>query len=109
MIKVLNGKKVGFIGKNKIYIGRNSYGFKGSVLNNKFKIGKDGNRDEVVEKYRRWLWIEFKKKGKVYEELVRISKQVIEGKEVELICWCSPQRCHGDVVKSCIEWMVKSL
>lgn len=107
-IKVLNGKKAGFLGEDKIYIGRNSYGLKCSVLSNKFKIGIDGNRDEVVEKYRRWLWIEFNKKGEVYEELVKISKRVIEGEEIKLVCWCSPEKCHGDVIKSCIEWMIES-
>ena len=49
MFKVVNGKQVGFIGENKLYIGRNSYGQKGSVLQNKFKVGKDGSRSNVVE------------------------------------------------------------
>lgn len=108
MLKVVNGKKVGFLGINKIYIGRNSYVSKGSVLNNNFKIGQDGNRNEVVEKYRKWLWQEYKKKGEVYQELVRIKNKVIKGEEVELVCWCSPQKCHGDVVKNCVEWMIES-
>ncbi len=108
MLKVVNGKKVGFLGINKIYIGRNSYVSKGSILNNKFKIGQDGNREGVVEKYRIWLWQEYKKKSGVYQELVRIKDKVIKGEEVELVCWCSPQKCHGDVIKKCVEWMIKS-
>lgn len=108
MLKVVNGKQVGFVGVNKIYLGRNSYGQKGSVLQNKFKIGRDGSRSEVVEKYRKWLWVEFNKKEEVYEELVRIGNLVKEGKDVELVCWCKPLDCHGDVVKSCVEWMIRS-
>ncbi|MGK7898232.1 MAG: DUF4326 domain-containing protein [Xenococcus sp. (in: cyanobacteria)] len=107
MLKVVNGKKVGFVGINKIYVGRDSYSLKGSILKNKFRIGKDGNRDEVVEKYRKWLWIEFNKKGEVYEELVRISKRVIEGENIELVCWCKDLKCHGDIIKSCVEWMIR--
>lgn len=107
MLRVLNGKKVGFVGKDKIYIGRKCYGLEGSVLRNEFVIGQDGNREEVIEKYRKWLWIEWKKKGEVYEELMRIGKLVKEGKNVELVCWCKPLGCHGDVVKKCVEWMIK--
>lgn len=107
MLRVLNGKKVGFIGEHKIYIGRNGYGLNGSILANKFLIGRDGNRDEVIEKYRQWLWIEWNKKGKVYNELVRICNLVKEGKNIELVCWCKPLSCHGDVVKKCVEWMIK--
>ncbi|MDV3002444.1 MAG: hypothetical protein N5P05_004099 (plasmid) [Chroococcopsis gigantea SAG 12.99] len=109
MIKVVNGKKAGFVGKDKIYIGRSNsfYNLKASVLMNKFVIGKDGNREEVIEKYKKWLWMEFKKGGEVYEELVRIGKKVKEGESVELVCYCVPMGCHGNVVKRCIEWMIK--
>ena len=106
-LSVVNGKVVGFDGKGKVYIGRGSYGKKGSVLGNKFVVGKDGNRNEVVEKYRKWLWVEFKKKSKVYEELVRIGRKVKNGEKVDLVCWCAPKRCHGDVVRNCIKWMIK--
>lgn len=113
MIKVVNGKKVGFIGKDKIYIGRKSYryGLKDSVLRNKFVIGKDGNREEVVQKYRKWLWENIQEKlsnkyNKVWNELVRIGKKVLEGENVELVCYCKPLSCHGDVIVSCIKWMI---
>jgi hypothetical protein len=107
MLRILNGKKDGFLGKDKIYIGRKGYGLNGSVLANKFVIGKDGTREEVIEQYRKWLWLEFNKKGEVYEELVRIGKLVKAGNNVDLVCWCKPLACHGDVVKSCVEWMIK--
>lgn len=109
MITVINGKKEGFLGKDKIYIGRKneSYHLNSSVLGNPFTIGKDGDRKEVVEKYRKWLWKEIQEKGEVYQELVKIGKQVKEGNEIKLVCWCKPLDCHGDVVKKCIEWMMK--
>jgi hypothetical protein len=109
MLDVINGKVNGFVGSSKIYIGRGnkSYGVVSSVLQNRFKIDRDGNRDEVVEKYRKWLWVEVNKKGEVFDELVRIAKKVKMGEKVELVCWCKPLKCHGDVVKSCIEWMIR--
>ena len=77
------------------YVGRPS------VLGNPFKIGIDGDRKEVIDKYRGWLWEEIKKKGDVYVELVRLSKidKLILG------CWCSPDPCHAEVVRNAIVWL----
>jgi len=67
------------------YIGRPD------ILGNPFKIGKDGTREEVIEKY------------KLYA-LKRIEQDLIFAKEVEsckdqvLGCWCKPKACHGDVI-----------
>ena len=64
-----------------MYIGR------GSKWGNPYVIGKDGNRDEVIEKYR--LYIE-----RTPELLCAISE--LKGKN--LVCFCKPQRCHGDIL-----------
>lgn len=110
MLKVLNIKKVDLsYGLNMIYIGRkNSYKkVNGSVLANIYTIGKDGNREEVIEKYRKWLWLKIKNKDqKVMNELIKIGKKVKNGKKVNLVCWCSPKGCHGDVLVRCIKWMI---
>lgn len=109
MIQVTNGKIDGFIGQNKIYIGRKnkSYKLKNSALSNPFLIGQDGNRDEVIKKYCKWICEEVKKKGAVYQELVKIAKRVKKGENIELVCWCKPLKCHGNVIKKCLEWMIK--
>ena len=73
-----------------------------SVLGNPFIIGRDGNRDEVIAKYRAWLWSEIKKRGAVYNELIRLAKA--DG-EVVLVCYCKPLPCHGDVIIKAIEWL----
>lgn len=96
---------------NYIYIGRKFGDLEGSILKNKFKIGRDGNREEVIVKYKRWLWMEMKKgikgeKNEVWEYLKYLSKLVKEGKEIELACWCKPRACHGDVVKLALKWMI---
>lgn len=108
MLKVINGKKDGFIGEHKIYIGRRSQYHPGSILQNKFKIGVDGTRAQVVTKYRRWLWDEFNKKGAVYKELMAISKRVANNEYLELVCWCKPKDCHGDIIKRCVIWVIEN-
>lgn len=64
-----------------IYIGR------GSKWGNPFEIGKDGTREEVIEKYR--LYILNK------PELLN-SLPELKGKT--LGCFCKPKPCHGDVL-----------
>ena len=73
-----------------VYIGR------GSAFGNPFRIGEDGNRKEVIEKYRRWF---LKKIGSDPEFRREVWK--LEGKS--LVCFCSPLACHGDVLKWWLE------
>jgi len=89
-----------------VYVGRGCYGFGKSVLANPFVIGKDGDRNEVIEKYRKWLWIEYNKGGEARNELERLSDIVRRGDRLVLMCWCKPKACHGDVIKRCIDWML---
>ncbi len=71
---------------NDVYIGR------GSIWGNPFKIGADGTREEVVSKYERYL---------------RIRKDLLERlpelKGKNLVCFCAPLACHGDVLKKALE------
>ncbi len=92
------------------YVGRKFKDINGSALGNPFKIGKDGSRQDVVAKYRQWLWQKVQKgmKGEdnqVWQELLNLLEYYKENGEMSLICWCYPQACHADVVKSCLEWL----
>ena len=55
---------------------------------NPFEIGKDGDREEVVEKYAEWLLAQ--------PELVEKAKEELRGKV--LGCWCAPKLCHGNIL-----------
>lgn len=110
---VVNGKTHGFLNSDTIYIGRKNsyYQLLESPLANPFVIGKDGGREEVIAKYRRWLWNEIKAgfngaNNGVFRELVRIAKLVKEGKKVNLACYCKPKECHGDVLVKAINWLI---
>jgi len=108
-ISVINLKGKGVMeSSNFVYIGRKFGEYEGSVLGNRFKSGRDGSREVVVDVlYRDWLWKEYQKKGEVYRELERIKNLVLGGNNVMLGCWCFPLKCHGDIVKKCVEWMLK--
>jgi hypothetical protein len=64
-----------------VFIGRPS------LWGNPFKIGRDGTREEVIEKFRQYL------KGQPH--LIEIAKEHLKGKV--LGCYCKPLHCHGDV------------
>ena len=75
--KVVHCKKAGF----DVYIGRPS------KWGNPFVIGKDGNREQVIEKYRRWV---------LGQPALMAALPELKGKT--LGCWCAPHPCHGDVL-----------
>lgn len=103
MITVVNKKSVYWdIGAYVVYIGRPS------LLGNPFHVGKDGTRNEVIEKYRVWLRGEYKKRGEVYWELVRLAKLSLTS-DIALACWCAPLACHGDVVRIAVENIAERL
>ena len=52
-----------------------------------FTIGKDGDREEVIQKYIAWL-----------ENQPELLASIHELKGKILGCWCSPNACHGDVL-----------
>ena len=72
-----------------IYIGRPS------KWGNPFVIGIDGNREEVINKFRTYARSKFNKSD--LEEL--------KGKN--LGCYCKPLACHGDVLEEMIKEELK--
>jgi predicted RNA-binding Zn-ribbon protein involved in translation (DUF1610 family) len=66
---------------NSVYIGRPS------PWGNPFIMGRDGTRAEVIAKYRAWI-------AEQPDLLMRLHELI--GKD--LVCWCAPLPCHGDVL-----------
>lgn len=81
MAQVLN-KLRDEIPKDSVYIGRPS------KWGNPFVIGRDGSRGEVIRKYEAWI--------RKDPDLVESAKRELRGKD--LVCFCSPKPCHGDVL-----------
>lgn len=70
-----------------VYIGRPS------KWGNPFTIGKDGSREEVLEKYVRWFLDR--------PDLIEQARKELKGKT--LGCWCAPKTCHGHVIAEVID------
>ena len=51
------------------------------------RIGKDGTRDEVIKKYQTWLL-----------QQLGLLADLPELRGKDLVCWCAPERCHGDIL-----------
>ncbi len=67
--------------KYSVYIGR------GSKWGNPFVIGRDGTREEVIEKYEKYL----RSNSDLMASLSELKGEVLG-------CFCKPQACHGDVL-----------
>ena len=112
MIKVSNGYIVGWDSGH--YIGRGGKGKKGSALANPFKLKNSSDteeRDRIIAKYRKWLWQKIQLKEQVVMAELFYLKELAITKDVNLLCFCKQATrevaCHGDVIKSCLEWMMK--
>jgi len=68
--------------ENDVYIGR------GSKWGNPFRIGAHGSRAEVIAKYEEYL---------LSSPHLLTALPELRGKN--LVCFCAPLPCHGDVLK----------
>jgi hypothetical protein len=85
-----------------VYIGR------GSALGNPFRISDTLSRDDVIRMYTAWLLPRLRRSSKNYDATAhgamrRILKSHRSGNQINLVCFCAPQACHGDVIKRLIE------
>ena len=87
---VVNLRKEAF----DVYIGRTGHGQDG-YFGNPFVLGRDGNRAEVIRKYREW----FEQRIKA-DPIFRARIEALRGKR--LGCFCKPLACHGNVI---VEWL----
>lgn len=80
-----------------------------TVLGNPFGIGRDGTRDEVIAKYREWLWGQIEERGEVWEALLRLLSRARRAGDngLGLACWCAPKRCHAEIIRAALIWMDK--
>lgn len=89
---------------DNVYIGRKGIVFIdgkrfpsfSSKFANPYKVGKNGNRKEVIEKYKKYMSHKIEKDESLLSELL-----LLKGKN--LGCWCHPEACHGDVLLKLIQ------
>lgn len=71
-------------------------------LGNPFRIGQDGTRLQVIQKYRRWL----------YERIMAGDRTVLDAlaqltEDSVLVCSCVPEPCHAEVIEKAWLWAKK--
>ena len=64
---------------------------------NPYKLGADGDREQVIARYRADLWRRIRAGEVTLEELAELDG-------CWLACWCEPLPCHGDVLARAAEW-----
>ena len=66
---------------------------------NPFVIGRDGTREEVIDKYSLWLFdqLEYENSPITLHKLADLNGKVLG-------CFCKPKECHGDVLVRASKW-----
>jgi hypothetical protein len=67
-----------------------------SIFGNPFKIGVDGDRIQVIEKYREWFYKRILTDAKFRDRIHSLKGHVLG-------CWCVPELCHGMVIIEYLE------
>jgi Domain of unknown function (DUF4326) len=85
------GRKPNEVGPNEVYIGRATRnGWRKSKWANPFRLARNAGqeqRDEVIAMYRLWV-----------QRQPALMTTVPELRGKDLVCWCAPEKCHGDVL-----------
>lgn len=68
-----------------VYIGRPT------IFGNPFEVGRDGTREEVLEKFKQYFL-----KRLAQDSAFRQAVRALRGKR--LVCWCVPLPCHGQII-----------
>lgn len=66
-----------------------------TIFGNPFHRGKDGDRDEVVRKYRGYFHRRVTVDAAFREAVLRLKGKTLG-------CHCAPKKCHGSVIA---EWL----
>lgn len=80
----------------KTYKGEYTYIGRGSPFGNPFIMGKDGDRDEVINKHRDYFFRRIES-----DPDFRVAVMGLQGKT--LGCYCAPKICHGNTIKAFLD------
>ncbi len=83
-----------YVGRGRVvFIDGERYPKEDSPFCNPFKIGRDGTRAEVLQKFRDYIW----------KNPVLVTKLMEATKNVKILgCWCKPEDCHADILREVI-------
>lgn len=78
-----------------VYVGRVGLGSDGR-FGNPYRIGKNGTREEVLEKFRKYFYNRIATDDKFHLEVLQL-------KGLRLGCFCAPRPCHADVLAAYLD------
>lgn len=81
--------------KGIVFIDGERYPKHDSMWANPFKVTDNDTRENVLDKYEKYIIAKIRK-----ENLV---DQLLKLKGKNLGCWCKPEACHGDILLKLIE------
>jgi hypothetical protein len=101
-------------GENWVYVGRPSrrgaytmgLGPDGE-LGNPWSTPRDGTRDQVCDRYEKWLRVEYENTPRRKESVDRLVRSLRHHGNLTLVCWCSPERCHADFLAYAVLTLVQ--
>ena len=92
---------------NDIYIGRGSpLGNKWSHMENTKAEHKVSTREEAISKYSENFHHAMMNDALFARGVDIITETLLRGQDVNLVCYCKPASCHGDVIKKHIDHRV---
>ncbi len=78
-----------------------------SVLGNPFKLSKNASiyqRGIVCDRYEDYIeGLIVERNERIIMELDRLYRIYKECNMLKLYCWCTPKRCHAEIIKRIIE------
>jgi hypothetical protein len=95
----------------RTYKGPGEYIGRPSILGNPYSVVKghpEFTREKVIGYYRNWLKGRFAGRHQVTIAEIRRLVDWAANNDLNLICWCAPLACHGDVLKECIESLIST-
>lgn len=80
-------------GSSGVYVGRPS------VLQNIFFKERERQRQKVINEFEEWIESQLDHGNyEIESELERIKAIILQQGWVRLVCWCSPKRCHSEII-----------
>ena len=86
MTRVVNKNKE----KYDVYVGRPS------IFGNPYILKDESERDLVIARYKKYFYNRL-------ETDSEFKEKILELKNKTLGCFCSPRKCHGDVIKEYLD------
>ena len=74
-----------------------------SILGNPFVIGPEHGRDDVCDLYEKYLEEKSQVEGPIKDELYKLLDTYKRYGILRLFCYCTPLRCHAELIKMWIE------